>query len=118
MTYEAPQARTPFEIDVNEMKTRMDAGEELLIVDVREDKELAICTLPNTVHLPMTSLESTWRDALEGREEDEVIVMCHHGVRSARVCGFLRHHGFEKPRSLVGGIDAWSLAIDPNVQRY
>lgn len=66
-----------------------------------------------------TLLRKAWSpEQIAGRENDELIVMCHHGVRSARVCGFLLQAGFTRPRSLVGGIDAWSLAVDPAVARY
>ncbi|MCK6439580.1 MAG: hypothetical protein L6Q71_05200 [Planctomycetes bacterium] len=109
--YTAPQARTPYEIDVHELQRRLNGGEKPLVVDVREAKELAICSLPGATHLPLSQFERLWQAALSGRENDELIVMCHHGVRSARVCGFLLQAGFTRPRSLVGGIDAWSLAI-------
>jgi rhodanese-related sulfurtransferase len=55
---------------------------------------------------------------LDGWRSRRVVVHCHHGPRSTRACALLREHGFERVENLAGGIDAWSLTVDPSVPRY
>ncbi|MFN0011151.1 MAG: rhodanese-like domain-containing protein [Phycisphaerales bacterium] len=91
-----------------------------LLVDCRRDDEWALCRIDGAVHIPMERvLERS--DELEGEESDRarpIIIHCHHGVRSLRVAYALRQVGFTNARSLVGGIDLWSIDIDPGVPRY
>jgi sulfur-carrier protein adenylyltransferase/sulfurtransferase len=102
------------DVTVQELKKRMDAGEHLHLVDVRERWEYAICNLGGDL-VPLRELESR---ASELRREQEIIVYCHHGVRSASAVALLRHLGFPRVRNLAGGIDAWARAIDRSMQRY
>ena len=83
------------------------------IIDVREDWEREIARIPGDVHIPM-------REAPQrlGEFTGEIVVYCHHGVRSMMVAGFLEKNGVPSVASLAGGIDAWSTAIDPTVPRY
>lgn len=100
-----------------ELKRRLDAGPPPVLLDVREDSEVAICRLPGATHVPMGDIPSRLTE-LEKHAEVEVIVYCHHGIRSASVRNFLRQHGFECVRNLAGGIDAYSLRADESVPRY
>ncbi|HEY6340773.1 MAG TPA: rhodanese-like domain-containing protein [Bryobacteraceae bacterium] len=108
----------PLEIAPQEVKRRLDAGEKLHLIDVREPHEFALARLENAELIPMRQIPGELQH-LEGRAEDGgLIVYCHHGVRSLNVVSWLREQGLEACQSLAGGIDAWSLTIDPAVPRY
>ena len=104
-----------------ELAERLRRGDDLQLVDVREDGELALARLAETViHLPL-SRAGDWApriDALLDRERP-VAVFCHAGVRSWQVgCWLLQEQGFAEVWNLEGGIEAWSLQVDPSVPRY
>lgn len=88
-----------------------------LLLDVREAEELAIAALPGAVHIPLGDLPGRIGELADWRER-EVLALCHHGVRSAMACRFLREAGFAAVRNVSGGIDAWSLRVDPGCPRY
>lgn len=113
-----PRARNPGEIDVFELKRRIDAGEKPLVIDVREHDEHDIAQMPFTTNLPLSQFEASWQPLLAGKQGDEVILSCRSGGRSAQVQAFLRHHGYTNTRNLVGGILAWATAIDRKMQTY
>ncbi len=87
------------------------------LLDVREPEELAIASLPGAVHIPLGELAERI-DELETGRDLEWVVICHHGVRSAMATGFLAANGFSRASNLSGGIDRWSLEVDPGVPRY
>jgi len=105
------------EIDVQALKERLDRGEKIHLLDVREDEEVRICSLPGAEHIPMVYLFAGLREPSAPREA-EVVVFCHHGLRSLDAARFLRMQGFQKVRSLAGGIDAWAEVHDPAMTRY
>jgi rhodanese-related sulfurtransferase len=105
------------EIDVAEVKARLDRGEKLRLVDVREPVELAICRIEGAEHIPMMQLFLGMK-APSAAKEDEIIVFCHHGVRSCEAASYLKGKGFTRARSLAGGIDAWAAIVDPSLARY
>ncbi len=94
---------------------RIKNGENFKFIDVREPLEYEMARVEQAELLPL-SLFSDWIDTLE--TEDEIVVMCHHGIRSANVCMFLVQNGFEKVFNLEGGIALWSSTVDENVPRY
>jgi len=98
-----------------DVKARLDLGEKLLLLDVREPAEVAFCALPGSVHIPLHEVP---RRMGELDPEREIVVVCHHGTRSFQACVFLRARGFDNVYNLDGGIDAWSLTVDPTVPRY
>jgi adenylyltransferase/sulfurtransferase len=104
-----------FIITPKELKTRLDRGDKLVLLDVREPWEHAIAKLDNSVLIPLGtlphSLEKLDRNA-------EIIAYCHHGMRSGDATAFLLQQGFSNVKNLIGGIDAWSLQIDHGVPRY
>lgn len=102
---------------VEELKSRIEGGKAPVLLDVREAEEVAFCAIPGALHVPMGDIPSRLTE-LEEHAEEEVVVYCHHGVRSANVQAFLKSHGFENVRNLTGGIDAWSLRVDPATPRY
>lgn len=105
------------EIDVLEVKARLDRGEKLHLVDVREPMELAICRIEGSEHIPMMHLFLGMKTPSAGKDE-EIVVLCHHGIRSFEAASFLRGKGFTRARSMAGGIDAWAARIDPSLPRY
>jgi rhodanese-related sulfurtransferase len=106
----------PVEITPAEVKAKIDAGEPLRLVDVREPEEHRICRIEGSMLLPMRSIP----EHLQELDDDgsEIVVLCHHGVRSLSVVDWLRRQGVGNCRSMAGGIDSWSREIDPRVPRY
>lgn len=102
------------EITPEALKARLDDGDAPALLDVREPWEQAICALPGARLIPMDALPLR-ADELD--PEHEVVVYCHHGIRSAAVVEWLRRQGFPAV-NLRGGIDAWALAVDPTLRRY
>jgi rhodanese-related sulfurtransferase len=98
-----------------EISARIKRGEKFRFIDVREPFEYEIARIGEAELLPMSRF-GEWIGTL--KPEDETVVMCHHGVRSANVCMFLAREGFEKVVNLEGGIDLWSATVDENVPRY
>jgi rhodanese-related sulfurtransferase len=104
------------EIPPREVHDRLQRGADLLLLDCREPEELRLARLQGAQHVPLQDIpaHSARLDA-----ERETVVLCHHGVRSAKAAAFLRDQaGFTRVRSLRGGIDAWSREVDPTVPRY
>lgn len=105
------------EITPAEVKGKLDRGEKVRLLDVREPMELEICRLEGAEHIPMMQLFLGLK-APDAAPDDEIVVFCHVGVRSYEAAAFLRSRGFPRARSLAGGIDAWALEIDPSLRRY
>ena len=107
----------PLEIDVHGAKALMDSGEEYLLLDCRETDEFNYARLPNSKHIPMNEIPARLQE-LEDVRGKRIVVHCHHGGRSLRVTNWLRQQGFSLAQNMDGGIEAWSLEIDPSVPRY
>ncbi|HXR33253.1 MAG TPA: rhodanese-like domain-containing protein [Verrucomicrobiae bacterium] len=106
---------TDLEITPRQVKERLDRGEKLILVDVREPHEHALCRIEGALLIPMGTIPAN----LQKLDADEdVICFCHHGMRSLDVANWLRHQGVKSATSLAGGIDRWSTEIDPRVPRY
>jgi rhodanese-related sulfurtransferase len=104
------------EITPQELKVRLDGKDAPLLVDVRQEWETQLCRLPNAVHIPIEEFEVR---ADELNPQDEIVVYCHQGVRSAAVAQFLRDQlGFTKVKNLAGGLDLWARTVDPSMRRY
>lgn len=103
------------EITANELKNRLDQGEKMLVVDVREPWEYELCRIEGAKLIPMGTVPANL-SALD--VDEEVICYCHHGRRSLDVVVWLRGQGIERAKSLAGGIERWSVEVDPKVQRY
>ena len=112
-----PQPRS---LSARDLQQRLQAGEPLLLVDVRELEELALAALPGVVHLPLGASQQ-WLaqlDQLLDREK-ELVVLCHGGIRSWQFgCWLMETQGYSQVWNLEGGIDAWSVQVDPKVPRY
>jgi rhodanese-related sulfurtransferase len=105
-----------YEIAAEEVKSKIDAGESLTLLDVREPWEFETARIEGAKLMPMGDVPSRAHQELD--PEDRVIVVCHHGVRSLNVTAWLRQQGFDKAQSMRGGIDAWSRRVDGKVPMY
>ena len=106
------------EIAPRDAKSRMDAGEKLRLIDVREPFEFHLARIEGAELIPMGTVPAELQ-RLEALADDEtLIVYCHHGVRSLQVVNWLREQGVTECQSMSGGIDQWSREIDPGVPRY
>jgi len=111
----------PTSIRARDLHRRLAAGEPIQLVDVREDGELALAQLAMpVVHLPLSRSEAWLADLEQRLERDRpVAVLCHAGVRSWHfACWLMEQHGYPEVWNLQGGIDAWSVEVDPSVPRY
>jgi len=105
------------EITPEDLKAKLDGGEPVHLLDVREEQELAICALDGAEHIPMMSLFLGLKKTA-APQDAEVVVFCHTGVRSLEAAQFLKLQGFENVKSMAGGIDAWAVSIDRSLSRY
>ena len=103
------------EIKPSELKNRLDHGDKMLVVDVREPWEYDLCRIEGAKLIPMGTVPAN----LQALDVDEdVICYCHRGQRSLDVAVWLRGQGIENAKSLAGGIERWSVEVDPSVPRY
>ena len=104
------------EITPAELKQRLDKGDDIQIVDVREDNEVAIGRIPKSIHIPLGQVLNRMKDIDPNRE---TVVHCKGGGRSARAIEALQRSGFQgKLMNLKGGILRWSDEVDPSVPKY
>jgi adenylyltransferase/sulfurtransferase len=103
------------DISPQQLKARLDQRQPIVLLDVREDWETRLCRLENAMHIPVEEIELR---AEELDPNDEIVVYCHHGVRSAAVAAYLRQRGFARAVNLAGGLDLWARAIEPSMRRY
>jgi rhodanese-related sulfurtransferase len=104
-----------FPLEVNVAAAARMLRDGALLLDVREPFELEIAALRGARHIPMRRIPESLADL---PRDADILVLCHVGGRSARVTQFLRAQGFDRVANIAGGIDAWSLEIDPAVPRY
>ncbi len=104
-----------YAISVKDLKDRLDKGDKIFLLDVREPHEYSMAKIEGSVLIPLGTLPTSL-DQLN--TEDEIVALCHRGMRSADAVGFLLQQGFSNIKNLVGGIDAWSIEVDPEVPRY
>ncbi len=109
------QGPAELQIDVRQLKAKIDAGEPFVLIDVREPHEFQICRIPGSVLIPLGDLP---KRVSELNSADEFVVHCKSGQRSAKAVDFLKSAGFGKVKNLSGGILAWSDQIDPSVPKY
>jgi len=109
----------PLEISVAETRERLavDGSARLRLIDVRDTDEFAYCLLPGAALLPLATVPTDATAKLPDKTA-EIIVYCHHGLRSMQAVGQLRALGYANARSMAGGIDRWAREIDPGVARY
>jgi len=86
-----------------------------LLLDVRENWEFEICSIDNSLLIPMGQIPAKLDQIAS---DQEIVVICHHGIRSANVCRYLEHQGYEQMINLSGGVDAWAKDVDINMAVY
>jgi rhodanese-related sulfurtransferase len=108
------------QISVEELAIRMaEQDPNLQLIDVREPPEIAIAHIEGFDVLPLSEFERWSSDITRRFHPDvETLVICHHGIRSAQMCQWLQAQGFTNVKNISGGIDAYSLIVDPRVPRY
>ena len=109
------QVGEEFQITVAELKEKLDGGNAVVLLDVREPMEWEIARLDKAVLMPVAQVPSRVNELSTA---DEIVVYCKTGVRSGRITNFLREIGFRKAKNLVGGIDEWADQIEPEMARY
>ena len=100
-----------------ELAERLAALNPPRLLDVRQPDEFAIVSLPGAKLIPLNELPERVGELAAWRDQ-EVVVYCHHGMRSAHAIAWLRHQGFTNLHNLSGGVDRWSLEVDTNAPRY
>lgn len=98
-----------------ELKARLDAGDDLVLLDVRQPEELEICRLDEVVNIPLDQLPSRFGEL---DPDAEIVCICHHGMRSGNAAAFLAERDFASLVNLTGGVDAWATEVDPAMARY
>jgi rhodanese-related sulfurtransferase len=105
------------EISATEAHERLASAEPPRLIDVREAEEWAICRIEASELLPLSSWPQIARERLANPDEP-LLVICHHGVRSAHAAQFLQQNGFTNVVNVGGGIEAWACRVDPTMARY
>jgi len=103
------------QISATELKTRIQHEPHLFLLDVREPNEFQYARIENSVLIPLNQIPQRLGELNPQRE---MVVICHHGVRSSQACMYLVNSGFKNVSNLAGGIDAWSSDCDSSVPRY
>ena len=104
-----------YTITVQELKDRLDKGDKVFLLDVREPHEFSMAKIEGSTLIPLGTLPQSLNQL---DPADEIVALCHKGMRSADAVGFLLQQGFSNVKNLIGGIDAWSVEIDHSVPRY
>jgi len=107
----------PMEVSCQEVKGALDASEQLLLVDCREEEEHQTVSIKGAILLPMSQLVERVGE-LECEQHRQIVVHCHHGGRSLQVANWLRQQGYGNAQSMQGGIDVWAEEIEPGMTRY
>jgi sulfur-carrier protein adenylyltransferase/sulfurtransferase len=107
-------ANAPTDMQVEELKRRLDAGDDIFVLDVREPHEYQICNIGGHL-IPLNDLPSRVHELDSSRE---IVAHCKMGGRSAKAVDFLRQAGFTKVHNLAGGINAWAERVDPKMPKY
>jgi len=103
------------QITPQELKAQLDRHEPIVLVDVRQDWETKLCRLKNAIHIPIEEIEYRVEEL---NPDDEIVVYCRVGERSAAVAHYLTQLGFKNVKNLLGGVDSWAQSVDPAMRRY
>ncbi len=109
------EGMSEFDTTARELKAAIDAGRKLILLDVREPFEYALCHLESSTLIPVDQLSHRLKEL---DLNDEIVAYCHVGIRSTGAVSLLRKNGFTNVRNLQGGIDAWAVQVDPKMLRY
>ncbi len=106
------------EVTPTEAKSRLTGENAAVLIDVREPEEFALARIDGAQLVPMQSIPAELQHLEALADNRDLMILCHHGVRSLQVAAWLREHGVENCFSVSGGIDQWSREIDQGVPRY
>lgn len=106
----------PFEITPAAVHEMLEKGMPVRLIDVREPNEYALCRIDGSTLIPMRTVPEHLNEL--DNDGPLLVIFCHHGVRSMSVVDWLRRQGLENCQSMAGGIDLWSISVDPTVPRY
>lgn len=109
--------QAPLEISCADLHARNAADDDFLLLDCRETDEHELVHIDGATLIPMSELMQRVRE-LEPHRERDIVVYCHHGMRSQQVAMWLRQQGYDRAQSLSGGIDQWAVEIDSTLARY
>ena len=107
----------PIDIDVHSVQQLQNGGTDFLLLDCRQPEEYTTAKIAGSTLIPMSEIQQRVGE-IGGDLNRHIVVHCHHGGRSLRVTNWLREQGFPNVQNMAGGIDAWSLEVDPTVPRY
>jgi rhodanese-related sulfurtransferase len=102
-------------LTAKELSNKIANNDDILILDVREPNEFQYASIKSSVLIPLNQIPER---IAELDAEQEIVVVCHHGIRSQKAAHYLIHSGFQHVYNLQGGIDAWSCECDNSVPRY
>ena len=102
-------------LSATELKNQIEQEEKLFLLDVREPNEYEYGHIANSILIPLNQIPNRLSEL---DPEQEIVVICHHGMRSQQAANYLAQSGFKNISNLTGGIDAWSCNCDSSVRRY
>jgi rhodanese-related sulfurtransferase len=102
-------------ITAEELKSKLDAGKISILLDVREAWEYETCNIDGSTNISMANVQQMLD---EFKPDDEIVVICHHGMRSFQVASYLEGNGFSNIVNLEGGVDAWAKSVDIDMPQY
>ncbi len=105
------------QLSPGDLARRLREGWTPLLLDVRQPEEHALAALPGSQLIPLGELPARAEELLDWEDQD-IVVYCHHGLRSQHAIAHLAAAGFRRLHNLRGGIDRWSMEVDPSVPRY
>ena len=108
----------PLEITPSAARQKLAENPDSILLDVREPQEFALAHIEGSLLIPMQSVPAELQNLEALADSGDLLVLCHHGVRSLQVAAWLQARGIENAVSISGGIDRWSVEIDPSVPRY
>jgi rhodanese-related sulfurtransferase len=103
------------QLTAKELQERLTHNDPMVLLDVRESHEYHYARIENSVLIPLNQIPSRVNEL---NPSEQIVLICHHGMRSQQAANFLAKSGFQKVANLVGGIDAWSQDCDASVPRY
>ena len=103
------------ELSCRDLAEQLDQKKPIILLDVREDWEVEICMIGDSLHIPLSELQGR---RAELPDDKPIAIICHHGVRSRHAGIFLEEYGFKDVFNVTGGIDVWALEIAPDMTRY
>ena len=108
----------PLEITPEAARRKLAEDSKTVLLDVREPQEFALARIERSLLVPMQSVPAELQKLEALADDGDLLVLCHHGVRSLQVAAWLQARGIENAVSITGGIDRWSTEIDPQIPRY